>query len=104
VISRDDILAEVEKELDDVLAGRPSFVERRSKAVRDEAIGYANCVLNTLTTQELLSAGAYNRFVENHAGAGPNADAHVVNLIVSSDHQSISAPSCCTHHAASSEF
>ena len=49
MILREDILAELEKELGDLLATAP--------------IGYAEHVLNALTTQELQSAGAYNRFL-----------------------------------------
>ena len=33
--------------------------------IKAESIGYAEHVLNALTTQELQSAGAFNRFVES---------------------------------------
>jgi hypothetical protein len=46
VIGRDDILAALEQELDDVLAAAPEeFSETAVKAVRDEALGHANYVL-----------------------------------------------------------
>jgi hypothetical protein len=66
MICRDDIISEVEKELDDLLASaRESLSETALKAIKEESIGYAEHVLNALTTQELQSAGAHNRFLEN---------------------------------------
>jgi hypothetical protein len=66
MICREDILAEVEKELDDLLTTAPeNLSETTLKAIKDESIGDAKHILNALTTQELQSAGAYNRFVEN---------------------------------------
>ena len=64
--SRDDILPELEKELDDLLADAPANLsESALKSIQAESIGYAGHVLNALTTQELQSAGAFNRFVES---------------------------------------
>ncbi|MGD0778820.1 MAG: hypothetical protein ABSC05_39085 [Candidatus Solibacter sp.] len=66
MISRADIISEVEKELDDLLASaRETFSETDLKAIKVESIGYTKHVLNSLTTKELQSAGAYNRFLEN---------------------------------------
>ena len=66
MISREDILAELEKELGDLLADAPANLsESALKSIQAESIGYAEHVLNALTTQELQSAGAYYRFLEN---------------------------------------
>jgi hypothetical protein len=66
MICRDDIISEVEKELDDLLAAAPETLsEVALKAIKEESIGYTKHVLNALTSQELQSAGAYNRFLEN---------------------------------------
>ena len=66
MICRDDIISEVEKELDDLLAAAPETLsETVQKAIKEESIGYTKHVLNSLTTKELQSAGAYNRFLEN---------------------------------------
>ena len=66
MICRDDIISEVEKELDDLLAAAPETLsETVLKAIKEESIGYTKHVLNSLTTKELQSAGAYNRFLEN---------------------------------------
>ena len=75
MISRDDILCELEKELGDLLAGAPADLsESALKSIEVESIGYAEHVLNALTTQELQSAGAFNRF----AGARTDEDALAV--------------------------
>jgi hypothetical protein len=66
MISREDILSELEKELGDLLADAPANLsESALKSIQAESIGYAEHVLNALTTQELQSAGAFNRFVES---------------------------------------
>ena len=66
MISRDDILSEVEKKLDDLLAEAPEkFPESALKTIKAESLGYTKHILDALTTQELQSAGAYNRFVES---------------------------------------
>jgi hypothetical protein len=66
MICRDDIISDVEKELDDLLAAAPETLSATAlKAIKEEAIGYTKHVLNSLTTQELQSAGAYNRFLES---------------------------------------
>ena len=66
MICRDDIISEVEKELDDLLAAAPeSLSETALKAIKEESINDTKRVLDALTTQELQSAGAYNRFLES---------------------------------------
>jgi hypothetical protein len=66
MILRDDILSELEKELGDLLADAPADLpESALKSIQAESIGHAEQVLNALTTQELQSAGAFNRFVES---------------------------------------
>jgi hypothetical protein len=66
VILREHILTELEKELGDLLADAPANLsESALPSIQAESIGYAEHVLNALTTQELQSAGAYNRFLEN---------------------------------------
>jgi len=58
MILREDILSELEKELGDLLAHAPANVsETALKSIQAESIGYAEHVLNALTTQELQSAG-----------------------------------------------
>ena len=63
MIERQDILSELEKELDYLLAATPDDLARR--AIREDALGHTQRVLNALTIQDLQSAGAYNRFLEN---------------------------------------
>ena len=66
MIERQYILSEIEKELGDLLADAPANLsESALKSIQAESIGYAEHALNALTTQELQSAGAFNRFVES---------------------------------------
>lgn len=66
MICRDAIISEVEKELDDLLAAAPeNLSETALKAIKEDSINYTKHVLNSLTTKELQSAGAYHRFLEN---------------------------------------
>lgn len=66
MIARDDILSEIEKELDDLFAEAPrTLSEEALKMIREESIGSVKQVLAALTTREMQSAGAYNRFLEN---------------------------------------
>jgi hypothetical protein len=66
MILREDILSELEKELGDLLADAPANLsESALKSIQAESIGYSKHILDALTTQELQSAGAYNRFVES---------------------------------------
>ena len=66
MISRDDIISEVEKEFDDLLTEAPKTLsEEALKAIKEESINDTKRVLDALTTQELQSASAYNRFLEN---------------------------------------
>ena len=66
MILREDILSELEKELGDLLATAPaSMSESALMTIKAESIGYAEHVLNALTTQDLQNAGAFNRFVES---------------------------------------
>ena len=63
---REDILAEIGKELDDLLADAPEHLsESARKAIRQESIRHTKRVLDALTTRELQSAGAYERFVQS---------------------------------------
>jgi hypothetical protein len=66
MISRDDILSEMEKELDELLTDAPANSSPKIlKAIKEESINDTKRVLDALTTQELQSAGAYNRFLES---------------------------------------
>jgi hypothetical protein len=66
MICRDDIISDVEKELDDLLADAPNNLSAKAlKAIKEESINDTKRVLDALTTQELQSAGAYNRFLES---------------------------------------
>ena len=66
MIERQDIITELEKELGNLLADAPANLsESALKSIQAESIGYAEHVLNALTTQELQGAGAFNRFVES---------------------------------------
>jgi hypothetical protein len=66
MISRDDIMSAVEKEFDDLLTGAPENLSAKVlKAIKEESINHTKRLLDALTTQELQSAGAYNRFLEN---------------------------------------
>ena len=66
MIDRQDIISEVEKELDDLLADAPNYLSAKAlKAIKEESINDTKRVLDALTTQELQSAGAYNRFLES---------------------------------------
>jgi hypothetical protein len=66
MILREDILSELEKELGALLPDAPANLSNSAlKKVMAESLGYAEHVLNALTTQELQSAGAFNRFVES---------------------------------------
>jgi len=66
MILREDILSELEKELDDLLANAPANLsESALKSIQAKSIGHAEHVFNALTTEELQSAGGFNRFVES---------------------------------------
>lgn len=55
----DEIRADIEYEIDDLLAGAPeSLTEEDRKAIRDEVLAQASCVTNALTTKELQNEGA----------------------------------------------
>ena len=65
MIYRDDIRAQIETELDNLLAGAPeSLSEDARKNIKNDLLGYTQHVLDALTTEELQSARAYERFVE----------------------------------------
>jgi hypothetical protein len=79
MIERQDIIIEIEKELSDLLTDAPANLsESALKSIKAESIGHAEHVLNALTTQKLQSAGPFNRFVEEHAGARSDEDALAV--------------------------
>ena len=62
---REDILTEVEKELDDLLTAAPdNLSETDLKSIKEESIGYAQHVLNALSSRELQSPLALERFIE----------------------------------------
>jgi N-acetyl-gamma-glutamylphosphate reductase len=66
MICRDDILSEIEKELDNLFTGAPETLSAKAlKTIKEESINDTKRVLDALTTQELQSAGAYNRFLES---------------------------------------
>ena len=65
MISHDDILSEIGKELDYLLAEAPEHLsEKACKAIRQESIANTKHVLDALTAKELQSAGAFERFVQ----------------------------------------
>jgi hypothetical protein len=66
MIERQDIITEIEKELGYLLAeASEGLSEKARKAIREDALRHTQRVLDALTIQELQSAGAYNRFLEN---------------------------------------
>jgi hypothetical protein len=66
MIERQYILSELEKELDDLLASAAEDLSEKARnAIRTDALGHTQRVLDALTIQELQSAGGYNRFLES---------------------------------------
>ena len=64
MISREDVLSELENELDLMLADVPESVSQGTRnAIRAEALGYARRVVNSLSNEELQSEGARQRFL-----------------------------------------
>jgi hypothetical protein len=54
-----EIVADVEQEIDDVLAWAPdNLTEKERKAIRDEVIAQTRHVTDALTTEELQNEGA----------------------------------------------
>jgi hypothetical protein len=65
MIHRDDIVAAVEQELDDLLATAPeNLSEAGLKAIREESIAHSEHVLGSLSFTELQSPLALKRFIE----------------------------------------
>jgi len=65
MISREYIVSEMKKDLDDLLAEAPARLsESAKKKIKDEAISNTQRVLNALSTEELQSETAYVRFVQ----------------------------------------
>jgi hypothetical protein len=65
VTFRADLLSEVEKELDDILAGAgEQLSEARREAIKDEFVTYTKHILDAISTEELQSASAYERFLQ----------------------------------------
>lgn len=59
MIDRDDILAEIDYGLDDMLAGAPETMsEATRKNIKDEFSQYTQMVLDALSTEELQSGNA----------------------------------------------
>jgi hypothetical protein len=65
MIDRQSIMIEIEGELDQMLANAPG---RKSdafrKEVREEFVAYSQRVLDALSSEELQSTSAYERFIE----------------------------------------
>ena len=65
MIEREDVVAEIEKELDYMLAGAPERLSKTArKEIKDEFVGYTERILDALSTEELQSESAFERFVE----------------------------------------
>jgi hypothetical protein len=65
MISREDILSEMKKDLDILLADAPERLSESAKrTIKNEAVGYTKRVLDALSTAELQSETAYVRFVQ----------------------------------------
>lgn len=66
MISCEALLVEIGEELDNLLAAAPGNLSAGDlQAIKEEAIGDTRRVLDALTTQELQSPLAYNRFLQN---------------------------------------
>ena len=66
MIGRNDILAAIEAELNDLTAGAPESLSKTAlKSIREESIGYVQHVLDALSTQEMQNTGAFERFLQN---------------------------------------
>jgi hypothetical protein len=64
--TRDEIQRQVENQLDDILAEPPEHLsEAVLKTIKEDFVGYTKHVLNSVTSQELQSPFAYDRFVES---------------------------------------
>lgn len=62
--SRDDLLSDLEQELDYMLDAAPETVSQSTrKATKDEALAYAKRVLASLSSAELQSESARERFM-----------------------------------------
>ncbi len=66
MIEREDVVAAIGKELDYMLAGAPERLsEANRKEIKDEFVGYTERILDALSTEELQSESAFERFVES---------------------------------------
>ena len=66
MIYREDILADVQAQLTELLDNAPSPLSKAScEAIKDEFTDYTNRVLDALTTEELQSEAASRRFVQS---------------------------------------
>jgi len=64
-MDRQEIIAAIEQELDDMLADAPDYVsESRRKDIKEEYKAYARRVLDSLSKEELASQSAFERFVQ----------------------------------------
>lgn len=71
-MTREDIISEIERELDDVLAEAPESMSAVStNEVKEELVGYAQRVLGALTVHELQNEPALQRFVETTVAQAP---------------------------------
>ena len=62
---REEVLAEIENELDLMLADAPESISQSTRTTtKNEALAYAKRVLNSLSTAELQSEGARQRFLQ----------------------------------------
>jgi hypothetical protein len=65
VIYRDGIVAEIERELDDLMVGAPENVSGTTlKSIREESIECVHRTLNSISSKELESPLALERFIE----------------------------------------
>ena len=63
-ISRQEVLTDLEEQLDEMLSDAPETVsESTRKAIKDEALAYARRVLGSLSSAELRSETARQRFM-----------------------------------------
>jgi hypothetical protein len=65
MVCREDVLAEIEKELDYLLAEAPeSLPEAALREIKEESVSYTRHILDALSSKELESPLALERFIE----------------------------------------
>jgi hypothetical protein len=64
-VSRECLIAEIETALDGELADAAERMPASArKAIKDEIVGYTKRILDSLTSKELQSESAYQRFLQ----------------------------------------